>query len=160
MPPTVTSYPAALAETPASGADITGKTVYVTALSWLRYGEGLLSKPYTFTRNALEVKGRGKCSDAACPVVSNGVDLFARRSRVDQAKPATGTVVSERTLRRGDNGEDVKKVQQALVKAGYKVEVDGKYGRAVATAVRTFQSKAGLKADGSIGPLTRAKLAG
>jgi hypothetical protein len=153
--------PTAKADVPAAGTDINGKTVFIIPLSWLRYGEGLVSRPYTFTRNALEVKGRGKCSDAACPVVVSGVEVFARRTRVDLAKPpvtAERPIATERTLRRGDEGEDVKRVQQALVKAGYKVEVDGKYGRGTMAAVREFQKKSGLNADGNFGPLTRAKL--
>lgn len=153
----------ARADVPAAGTDIAGKTVYVIPLSWLRYGEGLVSRPYTFTRNALEVKGRGRCSDAACPVTVAGVDVFARRSRVDLVKPpvtAERPIVTERTLRRGDEGEDVRRLQQALVKAGYKLEVDGKYGRGTMAAVREFQRKNGLQADGNTGPQTRAKLPG
>ncbi len=152
--------PAARAETPAAGADVAGKTVYVLPLSWLRYGEGLLSKPYTFTRNALEVKGRGKCSAAACPINVGGIDVFARRSRIDLVKPATGTVVSYRTLRRGDEGDDVKAAQNALIKAGSKITADGKYGRGTEAAVRDFQRKNSLGVDGAIGPQTRAKLLG
>lgn len=148
------------AETPAGGTDISGKTLYVMPLSWLRYGEGLLSKPYTFTKNALEVKGRGKCSDAACPISVGGIDVFARRSRVDMVKPATGTVVTVRTLRRSDEGDDVKKAQEALIKAGAKITADGKYGRGTEAAVRDYQKKNGLGTDGAIGPQTRAKLLG
>ena len=148
-----------LADVPSRGTDINGKTVYLQPLSWLRYGEGLLSKPHTFARQATELKGRGKCTDVACPVVLNGIDLFARRTRLDLVKPAaTSPILTERTLRIGDEGEDVKKVQQALVKAGYKVDVDGKYGRGTAAAVREFQRKSGLQADGNTGPQTRAKL--
>lgn len=153
--------PIALADVPAKGTDINGKTVYLQSLSWLRYGEGLLSKPHTFARQAMELKGRGKCTDVACPVVLSGVDVFARRTRLDLVKPAAAQpLLTERTLRVGDEGEDVKRVQQALVKAGHKVEVDGKYGRGTAAAVREFQKKSGLQADGNTGPLTRAKLMG
>jgi len=55
-------------------------------------------------------------------------------------------------------GSDVKAAQQALVKAGFKVTVDGIFGPATAKAVKQFQKKKRLKADGIVGPATRAAL--
>ncbi len=56
-------------------------------------------------------------------------------------------------------GEDVRKVQQALVEAGYPLEVDGIYGPRTAQAVARFQRESGvLKVDGIVGPATRAFL--
>lgn len=55
-------------------------------------------------------------------------------------------------------GEDIRKVQQALVDAGVDVKVDGFFGPATDLAVRKFQGMKGLSVDGKVGPGTRAKL--
>jgi len=147
----------ALAGTPPDGADLTGKTVYLRAGSWLRYGPSLLSRLYTISTPALELKGRGKCTAFNCPVTHNGVDLFARRSKLDLDKPS-GPVATDRSLRLGDDGEDVKVLQTSLSKSGFTVTVDGKCGKTTEDAVKAFQKKSGLETDGVVGPTTRDKL--
>jgi N-acetylmuramoyl-L-alanine amidase len=56
-------------------------------------------------------------------------------------------------------GEDVRWVQEALVKAGFKVTPDGVYGPTTAEAVKQFQANLGLVADGIVGTVTRQALA-
>lgn len=63
-----------------------------------------------------------------------------------------------RILRRGDTGEDVKALQFLLNDLGYELELDGTYGRGTQNAVRDFQKKNGVKADGNFGPETATKL--
>lgn len=58
----------------------------------------------------------------------------------------------------GSRGEMVRQIQKALAGAGLKVITDGKYGTITQEAVRQFQSRKGLKADGIVGPATLAKL--
>ena len=58
------------------------------------------------------------------------------------------------TLRRGNTGEYVTMLQQALKEHGAQLEVDGKYGSATEKAVKAFQQANGLKADGICGPKT------
>ncbi len=60
----------------------------------------------------------------------------------------------DRILRRGDKGDDVKKLQELLNELGYEIKVDGDYGRATKEAVRDFQKKNNLDADGNFGPKT------
>ncbi len=55
-------------------------------------------------------------------------------------------------------GEDVHSVQQALIKAGFDIEVDGIFGQQTAGAVKTFQERNDLTADGIVGPATLAAL--
>jgi putative chitinase len=58
-------------------------------------------------------------------------------------------------LKRGDNNENVKKLQQKLG-----LEPVGNYGPKTEEAVKSFQSKNGLTADGIVGPTTWAKIMG
>lgn len=81
------------------------------------------------------------------------------------ARPCKGLIGSaeakpkfDRTLRRGDNGEDVKALQGLLNDLGYELETDGNYGRSTREAVRDFQKKNKLPADGNFGPATAEKL--
>jgi hypothetical protein len=63
------------------------------------------------------------------------------------------------TLKPGDTGAQVKRLQRALLKLGYTVgTVDGDYGTATKTAVEQFQTASNLTADGLFGPATRAAM--
>jgi peptidoglycan L-alanyl-D-glutamate endopeptidase CwlK len=65
------------------------------------------------------------------------------------------------TLRRGDTGAAVKRLQQALAKAGFSPgRADGAFGPGTEAAVIAFQRGAGLLADGVAGPRTLAALSG
>jgi peptidoglycan hydrolase-like protein with peptidoglycan-binding domain/GH24 family phage-related lysozyme (muramidase) len=55
-------------------------------------------------------------------------------------------------------GEDVERVQAALVQAGAPIAVDGVFGPATQQAVEWFQRLQGLTVDGLVGPTTRALL--
>ena len=55
-------------------------------------------------------------------------------------------------------GDDVRDIQKALVANGIDVKIDGVYGPLTEANVRQFQQRAGLKADGFVGPATRAAL--
>lgn len=64
------------------------------------------------------------------------------------------------TLRHGDRSQDVRLLQQRLNQAGASLFVDGLFGDATENAVRAYQSKIGLVADGIAGPKTLAALTG
>lgn len=55
-------------------------------------------------------------------------------------------------------GEDVKQLQQALTRSGFPVTADGVFGPGTARAVKQFQTRSGLVADGIVGAKTRARL--
>ena len=148
----------ALAEVPAANSDINGKTVYMAAGARLRYEANLLGRVYTRPTLPLELVGRGACTILFCPVTHNKVALYASRLRLDTAKPLGG-LLTDRTVRRGDEGDDVTNVQKALNGKGYaSIVADGKFGRGTETAVKDFQRKSGLEADGAVGPATRKAL--
>jgi len=62
------------------------------------------------------------------------------------------------TVRPGTVGERVNTVQFLLQGRGYRLVADGHYGRTTTAAVRSFQKRSGLHADGIVGPSTWAKL--
>ncbi|MFD7866416.1 peptidoglycan-binding protein [Streptomyces sp. NPDC059783] len=62
-------------------------------------------------------------------------------------------------LAEGGSGDAVKRLQRALTAAlGSTVGIDGSFGPATATALRSYQSARGLSADGIVGPATWAAL--
>jgi murein L,D-transpeptidase YcbB/YkuD len=56
------------------------------------------------------------------------------------------------------NVHTISGLQQALKMLGYRIVMDGDYGRETRHTVMTFQMKAGLVADGVAGAQTEAKL--
>lgn len=62
----------------------------------------------------------------------------------------------------GDSGDSVKSVQKLLAKYGYlsSNNTTGYFGELTEAAVKAFQKKNGLVADGNVGKLTMAKLTG
>lgn len=57
-------------------------------------------------------------------------------------------------LKRGSRGNEVRRLQRALVAAGIEVGVDGDFGPRTETAVKAFQRSKGLTVDGVVGPRT------
>lgn len=64
------------------------------------------------------------------------------------------------TLRHGDQNQAVRRLQQQLNQAGAGLFLDGDFGDATEAAVRAYQLKVGLVADGVAGEKTLAALAG
>ncbi len=74
------------------------------------------------------------------------------------AKAATSATTEFNTLREGDRGSSVIEMQECLVELGYLAEVTGKYDSATTAAVKAFQKKNGIGADGVAGNQTLQKL--
>lgn len=64
------------------------------------------------------------------------------------------------TISFGSSGSDVKKLQEKLNSAGYKLEVDGQFGSKTQAAVKDYQQKNGLSVDGIVGTNTWGSLNG
>ena len=71
-----------------------------------------------------------------------------------------GNAISLRTLSNGSKGEDVKALQILLTGRGVSTDPDGSFGPKTLNAVKTYQKKVGLDADGIVGVLTWSKLLG
>jgi hypothetical protein len=74
---------------------------------------------------------------------------------------SNGSVTSlniTRILAFGSYGDDVKQLQTALNTVGYKLQVDGIFRKLTEAAVKDYQGKNSLKADGVVGSSTVASL--
>ncbi|MCB2290800.1 peptidoglycan-binding protein [Clostridium sp. CS001] len=63
-----------------------------------------------------------------------------------------------RMLAFGSYGDDVKHIQNALNTVGYKLNVDGSFGKLTVAAVKNYQEQNSLRSDGVVGPSTVASL--
>ena len=61
---------------------------------------------------------------------------------------------------RGTKGPLAAAIQAALCDAGQSLDIDGEFGPKTEAALREYQKKNGLDADGVAGPATYAKLLG
>lgn len=86
----------------------------------------------------------------------DGFSTFHRSSGVPPSTPAVIYWAEE-----GHSGEHVERLQAFLNKLGVVAAglvVDGDFGPATKAAVQAFQRKAGIDADGIVGPITLGKL--
>jgi len=97
------------------------------------------------------VRARRASLVAACLAA---VSLLCAGSGAGADVPATSSAGKPVVLERGDRGRAVKRLQAKLRVS----PVDGVFGRITERAVRRFQRRRGLVADGIVGPLTRSAL--
>ena len=71
----------------------------------------------------------------------------------DEPTARAGASSKTMTVRKGDSGPAVRRVQRRLG-----LTADGEFGPQTARAVRRFQRRRGLTADGIVGPMTRRAL--
>ena len=84
----------------------------------------------------------------------------AQNTPIPTAAPTSApTPETARTLKKGSTGEDVKKLQQALIDLGYLSDTaDGTFGAKTQDAVTLFQAVNSLDADGLAGAKTQVLL--
>jgi len=95
--------------------------------------------------------------------VNGGLNGFEERKRYLAKAKAIWLAPHAETsahpvLQKGSKGNDVVDLQNELIGAGYKVLADGDFGENTDEAVRDFQSRHGLEADGIVGARTWAML--
>jgi hypothetical protein len=145
--------------------DGSSTTYTLTPGSNLRIADSFTSRIVVTLWQGAQLKGVGTCSQTSCPVAYDGQNLFARRTRLRLPGLGGGTSASgggggsqqttiTRTLRRGDQGNDVLRLQEALNRTGAAITIDRNYGRGTRAAVEKFQRARGLKVDGVAGPAT------
>lgn len=85
--------------------------------------------------------------------------------QVGQSTATPSAPTTDRALKEGMNGEDVRKLQADLARLGYKdahgheLHTDGKFGPGTQSALEAFQREHKLKPDGVAGPDTREAIA-
>ena len=73
---------------------------------------------------------------------------------------ADASTLGSRPLKKGKRGDDVVTLQRILSMKGYNLgSADGVFGRLTKRAVKRFQRRSGLRADGVVGPATTKALA-
>lgn len=96
--------------------------------------------------------------------INGGLNGLADRRRcLARAKRALGmsdapSEAPALSLRRGDRGEAVARLQRRLAALGHPIAIAAVFGPATEAALRAVQRGLGLAADGICGPLTRAAL--
>lgn len=78
--------------------------------------------------------------------------------RDDVAALLAGAKEVSTSLRKGDKGDKVKKLQEDLVKLGYSLSVDGSFGSATEKVVKQFQKDNNLTKDGIVGVKTQSAI--
>ena len=146
-----------------------GKTVGMTAeeaAEYLLTKKGALESALWFwgSRNLNDVADTGDVTRLTKIINGGNIGLSDRQSRYDKAMavlggkittPAAAPAASGGVLRRGSEGEGVKKLQAALG-----ITADGNFGPGTEAALKKWQAANGLTADGVAGPKTLAKLIG
>lgn len=97
----------------------------------------------------------------------NGINsrrAFLAKAKIAVAKLQAGQLPpssdASPALRRGMEGDDVTRLQEALSQKGITVAIDGVFGPGTVTAVQQFQQNNQLTADGIVGPATWKALQG
>jgi peptidoglycan hydrolase-like protein with peptidoglycan-binding domain len=86
-------------------------------------------------------------------VLALGVPAVAAPSAL-ASRTAKASHLGDRPLRSGASGPDVRELQRALGKAGFKVKVDGNFGTGTLRAVKRFQRASRLEPSGTVGTRT------
>lgn len=96
------------------------------------------------------------CDFADSPLAAAGMTFTTAEALLGPCD--TATPVDPIIVRPGTSGPSVVAVQVALVGQGYPIATDGTYGPRTEAAVRDFQARHGLEADGISGPATQHAL--
>ena len=125
-------------------------------LKELGYYNSVIDSQYG-AKTIAAVKAFQKKNGLTADGVANAATL--KKLNSSSAIKATTTTTSTTTLKSGAKGDAVKELQQRLKALGYYNSViDGDYGYKTVAAVKAFQKKNGLTADGVAGASTLKKL--
>jgi Ca-activated chloride channel family protein len=106
---------------------------------------------------ALNVEQQAITQAAAAPT-PDAMQNYAKASKQRLYQAKTGNRAGY-VLQPGDKGIQVERLQQALASAGtYKGKITGTYDQPTADAVKAYQKKNGVDADGVAGAATQVKL--
>ena len=107
------------------------------------------------TNNGLKADGVAGKDTYAKLFSAAAVSYSVQETPSPAQKTGTSESTTWKTLRSGDSGTDVKQLQENLIQMGYMSgKPDGKYGTTTAEAVKAFQKRNNLTADGTAGAAT------
>jgi Putative peptidoglycan binding domain len=96
--------------------------------------------------------GGGHTAETVPPSTTTPTTTVAQTPTTPASKPVPAPTAN---LKPGDTGAQVETLQRALASLGYSPgKIDGDYGPSTQAAVEKFQTSAGIKADGIVGPET------
>ena len=134
-----------------AGREVTQAQVAIVAVSAVVLLLAVLAAAGVFSSGAKEAPPTVTASSSNPPAVTPAPPTSPVTTQ-QAAAPST-------TLKPGDTGAEVTKLQKALAALGYSPgKADGSYGPATKQAVTSFQTAKGLTADGVVGPKTLAAL--
>jgi hypothetical protein len=149
------------AKLPELRSDVAGRLGGGTARSWPTVSVGQTSGRVRAVQYLLRARGNPVPVDG---VFGSGTQAAVQAFQSAHGLTADGVVRAPTwealviTVRSGSSGDAVRAAQSRLVVHGYSVTVDGAFGPATDSAMRSFQSASGLPADGVAGLDTWAKL--
>lgn len=117
---------------------------------------------YFTTGSASYTAGYGLIRDGHAVCV---VDLLVTAGKLSSGSTAaaSSSLASSKYPCKGWSGDEVKRLQKALIEKGYSCGTsgaDGSFGPDTDSAVRKFQTDRGLEVDGIVGPMTQTALYG
>ncbi|HEX2105195.1 MAG TPA: peptidoglycan-binding domain-containing protein, partial [Solirubrobacteraceae bacterium] len=74
------------------------------------------------------------------------------------ASAARDAELGDRTLQRGDRGDDVRELQDVLTRVGLRTLADGLFGTSTAASVRRYERQEELAVDGRVTPVHARRL--
>ena len=105
---------------------------------------------------SIDVKGIGCYNDDKFNHIDTRSTKFFwyNQSNTPTSTFGGGKTTTYQTIKRGSTGQVVKTLQTKLKAKGYSLSVDGDFGTKTENAVKDFQKKNKLTADGIVGPKT------
>lgn len=149
-----------------TGADVLSVQQRLTQLGYYTgsldsyYGNAVIAAVKAFQqRNGLSVDGLAGRATNACLFSAQAVGAAVQPTASPTASPTVApdnqTVIPSRVMYSGSTGDDVLSVQRRLQQLGYYSGTpNGTYDHATIEAVRAFQLRNSLNADGLAGPKT------
>jgi len=135
---------------------LAGRNPQVAGLQVALRAKGLYHGAIDAIPGPLTIRAVGDFQRAHHLPVTGHAGPRTRRALGALGRPLYG----KRLLMRGEVGWDVAVLQYLLVRHGCVVPLNGYFGGLTVRGVRRFQRHARLVADGVVGPMTRAALAG
>jgi murein DD-endopeptidase MepM/ murein hydrolase activator NlpD len=84
--------------------------------------------------------------------LSRAVPLVAAVVAAVPSPPASAAALGERTLQRGDRGDDVRALQEVLTRLDLRTGADGAYGAETVANVKAYERREDLPVDGRVSP--------